>query len=267
MQTLSAHQAAVAQDIVLDGRLALYHETERWLAVADLHFGYELSQRAAGRLLPMWGMHSVESRLLELLEEYQPARLLILGDLVHDRAAAAPAGELIERLQTRCEVILLAGNHDRHLARNLSDGGLLGDGRLPFSPRTLRFRSQGTRANHWTSSSRRDGERRRRDAAKIAGVRPTRKLLDHACVLALGGGDDVEGGRGKPAVAVHAPAHPDVAASGSSKQLSARGCVHLGGAVRAAAGLDRNGHGARWAIARHGIGRGRWPLELIHRPG
>ncbi len=120
MQTLSAHQAAVAQDIVLDGRLALYHETERWLAVADLHFGYELSQRAAGRLLPMWGMHSVESRLLELLDEYQPGRLLILGDLVHDRAAAAPAGELIERLQTRCEVILLAGNHDRHLARNLA---------------------------------------------------------------------------------------------------------------------------------------------------
>ena len=43
-------------------------EAQRWLAVADLHFGYELSQRAAGRLVPLWGMTSVEERLKELLD-------------------------------------------------------------------------------------------------------------------------------------------------------------------------------------------------------
>jgi uncharacterized protein len=60
----------VAPNVFLDGRLALFHETERWLAMADLHFGYELSQRAAGRLVPLWGMTSVEERLAELLADY-----------------------------------------------------------------------------------------------------------------------------------------------------------------------------------------------------
>lgn len=39
MTSLRANQAFVADEILLDGRLALFHQTERWLAVADLHFG------------------------------------------------------------------------------------------------------------------------------------------------------------------------------------------------------------------------------------
>ena len=103
--------------VVLDGRLALFHEHERWLAVADLHFGYELSQRAAGRLMPMWGMTSIEERLSELLDDYQPRQLIIVGDLVHDQASARDAAELLARLRMRCEVIVLIGNHDREVAR------------------------------------------------------------------------------------------------------------------------------------------------------
>src|ERR1700709_2575795 len=105
---LSPSQAFVSDDIVLDGRLALYHRTQGWLAVADLHFGYELSQRAAGRLVPLWGMTSVEERLKELLIDYRPKNLIIVGDLVHDRAAAEEAGRLIERLSSVCEPIVLS---------------------------------------------------------------------------------------------------------------------------------------------------------------
>src|ERR1043166_2385063 len=84
MSGLRANQALVADEIILDGRLALFHKTERWLAVADLHFGYELSQRAAGRLVPMWGMATIADRLTELVDEYRPRQLIVLGDLVHD---------------------------------------------------------------------------------------------------------------------------------------------------------------------------------------
>jgi DNA ligase-associated metallophosphoesterase len=83
--------------------------------VADLHFGYELSQRAAGRLVPMWGMASISERLTALLNEYDPRRLIILGDLVHDKSAAKEAAQLLRELATRCEVVLVAGNHDRQL--------------------------------------------------------------------------------------------------------------------------------------------------------
>ena len=116
MPPLPTSQAAITDDVLLDGRLALFHKRQRWLAVADLHFGYELSQRAAGRLMPMWGMTSIEERLLDLIADYQPAHLVIAGDLVHDKAATAEAGALLGRLQSVCEPIVLAGNHDRQLA-------------------------------------------------------------------------------------------------------------------------------------------------------
>lgn len=112
---LRPSQVNVAEKVLLDGRLALFHEEERWLVVADLHFGYELSQRAAGRLVPLWGMAEVTAKLLELLRDYRPRRLIILGDLVHDRVAEKPAKELIEAAHQFCEPIVIGGNHDRHL--------------------------------------------------------------------------------------------------------------------------------------------------------
>ncbi|MEP6822520.1 MAG: metallophosphoesterase [Chthoniobacterales bacterium] len=105
--------------MILDGRLALFHQSQRWLAVADLHFGYEISQRAAGRLHPLWGMASIEKRLFELVADYRPTWLILLGDLVHNRAAAEPAEHLVARLRERCETVLLAGNHDRKIAAAL----------------------------------------------------------------------------------------------------------------------------------------------------
>src|SRR5436189_4348965 len=113
MRALSSSQVAVGKDVLLDGRLALFHKRERWLAVADLHFGYELSQRAAGRLVPLWGMASISERLRQLLQEYHPAQLIILGDLVHDQSAATEAAELLRQLGALCETIVVAGNHDR----------------------------------------------------------------------------------------------------------------------------------------------------------
>jgi metallophosphoesterase superfamily enzyme len=73
MPVLNPGQAAVADHVLLDGRLALFHQEQLWLAVADLHFGYEISQRAAGRLMPMWGMESIEDRLMALLAEVPAA--------------------------------------------------------------------------------------------------------------------------------------------------------------------------------------------------
>lgn len=115
MTPLRTNQALVADQIILDGRLALFHRTERWLAVADLHFGYELSQRAAGALVPLWGMATISERLGALVNEYEPKRLIILGDLVHDKTAAPQAAELLGEFSRRCEVVVVAGNHDRQL--------------------------------------------------------------------------------------------------------------------------------------------------------
>jgi metallophosphoesterase superfamily enzyme len=115
MQIRSPTQAYVAENVLLDARLALFHEREQWLAVADLHYGFELSQRVAGRLVPFWGMESVSARLFGLLADYHPRRLILVGDLVHDRAALGPLRQLLERVEAQCHIIGVAGNHDRKL--------------------------------------------------------------------------------------------------------------------------------------------------------
>ncbi len=117
----------VGNGVVLDARLALFHYEESWLAVADLHFGLELSARRRGAMLPDWGMEEVERRLASLLRDYRPKQLIIAGDLVEDRASALAALGLLKRLRSTAddagrpfEVILVAGNHDRHsLERDL----------------------------------------------------------------------------------------------------------------------------------------------------
>jgi uncharacterized protein len=109
----------IADEVILDGRLALFHQQQKWLAIADLHFGFELSQRAAGNLFPFWGMRTIQQRIDELLSEYQPARLILLGDLVHDRTAAGPLAEWVRDLRTVTEVLLISGNHDRHLTKQV----------------------------------------------------------------------------------------------------------------------------------------------------
>lgn len=120
MSIIKAAQVNIAQDVVLDGRLALFHRRQRWLAVADLHFGFELSQRAAGSLFPLWGMQTIQARLDALLGDYEPETLILLGDLVHDRAGVAALEELVREFSQRAEVVLIAGNHDRQLGRHLN---------------------------------------------------------------------------------------------------------------------------------------------------
>lgn len=113
LDELGPARAWVDPGVLLDARLALYCAAERWLAVADVHYGYELSQRAAGALFPAWGMHTIEERLIGLLAEYQPERLVIVGDFVHDAASRKEAVAFLGRLRATCEVSLIAGNHDR----------------------------------------------------------------------------------------------------------------------------------------------------------
>src|SRR5215212_8320940 len=117
MNSIAPARCDIADQVMLDGRLALFHQQQRWLAVADLHFGFELSQRAAGSLFPLWGMQTIQSRLAELLTDYRPVHLVLLGDLVHDRTGAGALSALIEKLNRHTKVVLIAGNHDRQLAK------------------------------------------------------------------------------------------------------------------------------------------------------
>lgn len=105
--------ANVAPHVLLDSRRALVHETQGWLAVADLHFGYEIQRRQQGALVPDWGMEACEASLLSLIRDHQPRRLILVGDIMDGRSSATETAALLDRLQsTVAEIVCILGNHD-----------------------------------------------------------------------------------------------------------------------------------------------------------
>jgi metallophosphoesterase superfamily enzyme len=95
----------------LDARLAVWLHPERLLVVADLHWGYAASHRARGNLLPWWGDDELEHRLRTLVDDYRPAEMIWLGDVVH----AAEGSARVEAFLRTAPVPIthIAGNHDR----------------------------------------------------------------------------------------------------------------------------------------------------------
>ncbi len=91
------------------------------LLAADLHLGKESSFRA--QLIPV--PDGPTQRTLELLthalSQTKPQRLIFLGDLIHDRnSMTSRLVESFEKwrgLHPELEVVLVRGNHDRHVKR------------------------------------------------------------------------------------------------------------------------------------------------------
>lgn len=114
--------AHVAPHILLDSRRALIHETQGWMAVADLHYGYELRRQQYGALMPAWGMAECESTLIELIRDYHPQRLILAGDIMDGKSCAQETHAFLERLRDEVpELISVQGNHDRPPLRKIWD--------------------------------------------------------------------------------------------------------------------------------------------------
>ena len=104
--------------MVLLAERALFWPGASTLIVADLHWGKAASFRAAGVPVPSGTTAADLARLDSALVQTGASRLLVLGDLIHARAAQGARGtlELIRNWRERrprLECILVRGNHDR----------------------------------------------------------------------------------------------------------------------------------------------------------
>lgn len=95
----------------IDSRRAVWLEATRSLVIADLHWGYAASHRAAGNLLPVWGDEELAQALDDLVRDYAPTEMIWLGDVIH----AAAGRERAEAFLAACPVPVhvIRGNHDR----------------------------------------------------------------------------------------------------------------------------------------------------------
>ncbi len=104
--------------VVFLAQRMLFWPAERTLFVADVHLGKAASFRAAGVPLPSGHSNHDLDRISALLRAHQATRLVILGDLVHNRSSYTDALDGIFRAfrthHRDVEMILVRGNHDRH---------------------------------------------------------------------------------------------------------------------------------------------------------
>lgn len=117
MSTL--HETIVAgEPLVLDAARAIHWPRARTLLIADVHFGKAQVFRRAGIPIPQGSTSGDLARLDALIARHAPARLVVLGDLVHgpgrvDDAWATRVRAWRER-HASIEMLVVAGNHDRH---------------------------------------------------------------------------------------------------------------------------------------------------------
>jgi uncharacterized protein len=107
----------------LDARRALWLPKARLLAIADLHIGYAWAHRHAGQMMPITARDTTPERLRALVDDYEPERLVLLGDIVHRAVPVGPINEglldVLNCLPRELTITAIAGNHDRHLERLL----------------------------------------------------------------------------------------------------------------------------------------------------
>lgn len=164
--TPRAAQSANALTIVVGGRAleclaarALWWPEARTLFIADVHLGKAESFRALGVPVPV-GLQGPTAatlvRLDQVLSERPVRRLVVLGDLLHARAAQSDA--VMQPLaawrarHAALEIHLLRGNHDGHAGdppsslgiETLAEPARMGPWRLQHEPRHDWTRRQGS---------------------------------------------------------------------------------------------------------------------------
>ena len=89
-----------------------YWEEQKALLVADVHLGKISHFRKYGSAVPQSAIQTNFDRLDEAVTEFQPQKIIFLGDLFH--SALNAEWNLFESWlqKQQAEIILIAGNHD-----------------------------------------------------------------------------------------------------------------------------------------------------------
>jgi DNA ligase-associated metallophosphoesterase len=101
------------QTLLLLPQKAIYWQQEKALIVADVHLGKVGHFRKAGIAVPRDMEQNDLAVLSDLVDEYQPKKIIFLGDLFHsDKNADWDWFVLWRRQFPKLELILIRGNHD-----------------------------------------------------------------------------------------------------------------------------------------------------------
>ncbi len=102
---------------------ALFWPGEDALIVADLHLEKGSAYARRGQLLPPYDTRETLRRLAEVIDRYDAATVIALGDSLHDEEACQRIGleelEMLQIMQEDREWIWVTGNHDPKIGERL----------------------------------------------------------------------------------------------------------------------------------------------------
>lgn len=118
MNSSSTARVQVAgESLVLHPARAVWWPRRATLLLADTHFGKAATFRQAGLAVPHGTTARMLQRWTDLMQEFAPERVIILGDFVHSstRAELGFESELIRwrKRYRELRLTLIRGNHDR----------------------------------------------------------------------------------------------------------------------------------------------------------
>ncbi|MDY6776654.1 MAG: metallophosphoesterase [Candidatus Nanohaloarchaea archaeon] len=106
---------------------AVYDPELDAVAVSDLHLGLESLMADQGVLMPKFQLEEMKEDLEKILEEKEPERLVVCGDVKHEFSETSygereEVQELLDFLAGKVEeVLLVKGNHDNYLIYAVDD--------------------------------------------------------------------------------------------------------------------------------------------------
>ncbi|MEW9798546.1 ligase-associated DNA damage response endonuclease PdeM [Alteromonas sp. CYL-A6] len=105
---------------LLDGRGVAYWPKTDTLVVSDLHFEKGSYLYSRGNPLPALDTVATIKRLSQIVSDYQPSRVISLGDSFHDRQSVARMNEsdktrLFSLINSVPDWVWVEGNHDPEL--------------------------------------------------------------------------------------------------------------------------------------------------------
>ena len=100
------------------------------VVLGDLHLGYERALEQEGMYIPRINTDSISDALNDILFRYEPARVVLLGDVKHDfkRSGFEEKREvrrIVTLISEAAEAVVVKGNHDNYLQNIVADMGLL----------------------------------------------------------------------------------------------------------------------------------------------
>jgi uncharacterized protein len=104
--------AAYGQQFVLSATKCLFWKDESMLIIADAHFSKETHFRKNGIAIPHGILEHDLIRLQQLIQHFQPKRVLFLGDMFHSEENEGLNAFIAWRKTQQVSMELIIGNHD-----------------------------------------------------------------------------------------------------------------------------------------------------------